>query len=111
KVVAHSLRIRPKNPTGLSTAAGTSRPQAASRAVGSVPAMFFLFRVAFWLSIVLVLLPSGDYRPKDQTPQIGAVDAVNAATAAVSDLSGFCGRQPDACEVGGKAAVAFGQRA
>jgi hypothetical protein len=73
--------------------------------------MFFLLRVAFWLSIVLVLLPSGDYRPKDQAPKIGAADAVNAATAAVSDLGGFCGRQPDACEVGGQAAVAFGQRA
>jgi hypothetical protein len=73
--------------------------------------MFFLLRVAFWLSIVLVLLPSGDYRPKDQAPQIGAADAVNAATAAVSDLSGFCGRQPDACEIGGKAVIAFGQRA
>jgi len=73
--------------------------------------MFFLLRVAFWLSIVLVLLPSGDYRPKDQVPQIGAADAVNAATAAVSDLGGFCSRQPGACEVGGQAAVAFGQRA
>ncbi len=73
--------------------------------------MFFLLRVAFWLSIVLVLLPSGDYRPKDQAPQIGAADAVNAASAAVSDLSGFCGRQPDACQVGGQAAIAFGQRA
>jgi hypothetical protein len=73
--------------------------------------MFFLLRVAFWLSIVLVLLPSGDYRPKGQEPKIGAADAVNAATAAVSDLSGFCDRQPDACEVGGQAAIAFGQRA
>lgn len=72
--------------------------------------MFFLFRVAFWLSIVLVLLPSGDYQPKNQ-PRIGAADAVNAASAAVSDLSGFCGRQPDACEVGGQAMIAFGQRA
>ncbi len=72
--------------------------------------MFFLLRVTFWLSIVLVLLPSGDYQPKDQT-RIGAADAVNAATAAMSDLGGFCSRQPGACEVGGQAAVAFGQRA
>lgn len=72
--------------------------------------MFFLLRVAFWLSIVLVFLPSGDYRPKDQA-QIGAAEAVNAASAAVSDLSGFCGRQPDACQVGGQAVIAFGQRA
>ncbi|MGD9925201.1 MAG: DUF5330 domain-containing protein [Pseudorhodoplanes sp.] len=73
--------------------------------------MFFLLRVAFWLSIVLVLLPSGDYQPKGEAPRIGAADAVNAATAAVSDLSGFCNRQPDACDVGGQAAIAFGQRA
>src|SRR5688572_13762954 len=73
--------------------------------------MFFLLRVAFWLSIVLVLLPSGDYRAKGQEPRIGPAEAVSAATAAVSDLSGFCGRQPEACEVGGQAAIAFGQRA
>jgi len=73
--------------------------------------MVFLLRVAFWLSIVLVLLPSGDYQPKEQAPRIGPADAVSAATAAVSDLSGFCDRQPDACAVGGQAAVAFGQRA
>jgi hypothetical protein len=73
--------------------------------------MFFLLRVAFWLSIVLVLLPSGDYQPKGQAPRIGAADAVGAATAAVSDLGNFCDRQPEACEVGGQAAIAFGQRA
>lgn len=72
--------------------------------------MFFLLRAAFWLSIVLVLLPSGDYQPKEPA-RIGAADAVSAASAAVSDLSGFCGRQPGACEVGGQAAIAFGQRA
>lgn len=73
--------------------------------------MFFLLRVAFWLSIVLVLLPSADYRSKTSAPTIGAADAVSAATAAVSDMTAFCERQPEACEVGGQAAVAFGQRA
>jgi hypothetical protein len=73
--------------------------------------MFFLLRVAFWLSIVLILLPSGDYQPKNSAPTIGAADAVIAASAAVSDMSGFCARQPEACEVGGQAAVALGQRA
>ena len=71
--------------------------------------MFFLLRVAFWLSIVLVLMPSG--APQPNAPKIDAGDAVSAAFAAVSDMGGFCERQPDACEVGGKAAVAFGQRA
>lgn len=71
--------------------------------------MFFLLRVAFWLSIVLVLMPSG--APQPNAPKIDAGDAVSAAFAAVSDMGGFCDRQPEACEVGGKAAVAFGQRA
>lgn len=71
--------------------------------------MFFLLRVAFWLSIVLVLMPSG--APQPNAPKIDAGEAVSAAFAAVSDMSGFCERQPEACDVGGKAAVAFGQRA
>lgn len=71
--------------------------------------MFFLLRVAFWLSIVLVLMPSET--PQSSGPKIDAGDAVSAAFAAVSDMGGFCERQPDACDVGGKAALAFGQRA
>ena len=70
--------------------------------------MFFLLRVAFWLTIVLVLLPSG----KTQSgAQIKATEAVAAAGAAVSDVSNFCDRQPEACEVGAQAAAAIGQRA
>ena len=44
-------------------------------------------------------------------PQIGASEAVSAATAAASDIGQFCKRQPAACEVGGQAATAIGQRA
>ena len=36
---------------------------------------------------------------------------MSAATAAVSDMGQFCKRQPAACEVGGQAATAIGQRA
>ena len=73
--------------------------------------MFFLLRMAFWLGLVLVLLPR-DHAPETTPgPQIGASDAVSAATAAVSDMSQFCKRQPAACEVGGQAATAIGQRA
>ena len=74
--------------------------------------MFFLLRLAFWLGLVLVLLP------RDQTddaakspPQIGAADAMSAAGAAVHDMAQFCTRQPSVCEVGGQAATAIGQRA
>jgi hypothetical protein len=73
--------------------------------------MFFLLRLAFWLGLVLVLLPRDKTPGSEKLPQIGASEAVSAATAAVSDMSQFCKRQPAACEVGGEAAVALGQRA
>src|ERR1700754_1499854 len=73
--------------------------------------MFFLLRMAFWLGLVLVLLPRDKTPEADKLPQIGASDAVQAATAAVSDMSQFCKRQPTACEVGGQAATVIGQRA
>ena len=73
--------------------------------------MFFLLRMAFWLGLVLVLLPREETPESEKLPQIGASEAVSAATAAVSDMSQFCKRQPGACEVGGQAATAIGQRA
>jgi Family of unknown function (DUF5330) len=73
--------------------------------------MFFLLRLAFWVGLVLVLLPRDKTPDSDKAPQIGASEAVSAATAAVSDMGQFCKRQPGACEVGGQAATVIGQRA
>ena len=73
--------------------------------------MFFLLRLAFWVGLVLVLLPRDKTAESDKTPQLKASEAVSAATAAVSDVGQFCKRQPAACEVGGQAATMIGQRA
>lgn len=73
--------------------------------------MFFLLRMAFWLGLVLVLLPTDKTPDSDKGPQIGASDAISAATAAMSDMSQFCNRQPAACVVGGQAATVIGERA
>jgi hypothetical protein len=73
--------------------------------------MFFLLRLTFWLGLVLVLLPREKTPESEKLPQIGASEAVQAATAAVSDMSQFCKRQPAACEVGGQAATVIGVRA
>ncbi|MDB5600215.1 MAG: hypothetical protein JWN71_2259 [Xanthobacteraceae bacterium] len=73
--------------------------------------MFFLLRVGFWLSIVIMLLPTGETRKAPPSAQLSTTEAVSAAGAAVSDLRQFCSRQPDACAVGGQAAVAFGYKA
>jgi Family of unknown function (DUF5330) len=71
--------------------------------------MFFLLRLAFWLTIVLALLPTGGTQPTARGPQVG--EAFSAAGAAVSDVRHFCERQPGACEVGSQVAVMIGQRA
>ena len=73
--------------------------------------MFFLLRMAFWLGLVLVLLPRNKTPESEKLPQISISDAVQAATAAVSDMSQFCKRQPQACEVGGDAATVISVRA
>jgi hypothetical protein len=72
--------------------------------------MFFLLRMAFWLGVVCVLLSSGGKSTSPEA-QIDAAQAVTLASAAVSDVRGFCERQPDACEAGGKVAVAIGHKA
>src|SRR3984957_19792805 len=73
--------------------------------------MFFLLRMAFWLGLVLVRWQRDKTPESEKLPQVGASEAVSAATAAVSDMSQFCKRQPAACEVGGQAATVIGQRA
>jgi Family of unknown function (DUF5330) len=75
--------------------------------------MFFLIRAAFWLSVVLVLLPTGSSKPTAlaQRSEIGALEAVSAASATMSDMGQFCTRQPEACAIGSQAATVLGQRA
>ena len=71
--------------------------------------MFFLLRSAFWLSIVIMLLPTPD---SVKTPEgVGAGQAISAASATMSDMKQFCVRQPDACEVGSQALTQFGHKA
>jgi len=74
--------------------------------------MFFLLRVAFWLSLVVILLPS-DPASRNQSAhkQVSTVEAIGAAHAAVEDARGFCTRNRDACEIGSQAFHTFGQKA
>ncbi|WP_127089925.1 DUF5330 domain-containing protein [Aquabacter cavernae] len=71
--------------------------------------MFFLLRLAFWLGIVLLLLPLST--SEDGTRQIGAWQALSAAQSAIADASGFCERQPQACAVGGQLLSHLGDKA
>jgi Family of unknown function (DUF5330) len=67
--------------------------------------------MAFWLGVVLVVLPSGSAQHAAQTSDVGTSGAISAASATVQDMRGFCTRQPDACTVGSQVAVSLGYRA
>ena len=76
--------------------------------------MMFLLRTAFWMGLVLALLPT--FGAKQATapvpaPGFGATEAVSAASATFADMIQFCNRQPDACAAGAQFASVFGQRA
>jgi hypothetical protein len=74
--------------------------------------LFFMLRVAFWLSIVVILLPSDPARKLDNGhAQISPIEALGAAQAAVQDATGFCDRKPAACQIGSQALETFGQKA
>ncbi|GAB4514677.1 MAG: hypothetical protein Tsb0019_12840 [Roseibium sp.] len=73
--------------------------------------MFFLLRTAFWLTLVLVLIPLGSDQEGTPAEKVDPVSAFLAAQATVSDIGGFCERNPQACETGGNALTAIGSRA
>lgn len=81
------------------------------QAAGDLGLMFFLLRLAFWLGLVLVLLPSGGGRQGTPNNDVRASDAISAASATVHDLRSFCAREPNACSVGSEIATTMGYRA
>ncbi len=71
--------------------------------------MFFLLRAAFWLSLLIMLLPA-DGETGDKAPRVTAFETISAAGATVSDISQFCKRNPDVCVTGGSAFQVFGDK-
>ncbi|MBA4784079.1 MAG: DUF5330 domain-containing protein [Rhizobiales bacterium] len=73
--------------------------------------MFFI-RTTFWLSIVVWLVPVGkDKLDATVTHSVSSSSAIELATGALSDLAGFCGRNPDVCEEGHAVFEAFAAKA
>ncbi len=73
--------------------------------------MWFLVRLTFWLTLVIVLLPAAPSQQATCVSEVGSSDALSAAAAAVSDIRQFCERQPSACATGSRAIVQFEQKA
>ena len=69
----------------------------------------FLLRSAFWLTLVILLIPADPQ--SGEAPRVSLVNAFMAARATVADLSGFCGRNPDVCVTGGAALGIFAEKA
>lgn len=62
--------------------------------------MFFLMRMAFWFSLVLLALPLGVGSDDAGHESVGPLQALFAAREAVGDIAGICERKPDVCETG-----------
>ncbi len=62
----------------------------------------FLIRTAFWLTLVILLLPTGEGQQRD---------VYGSAEATVKDLSAFCTRNPHVCETSKDALDVFSQKA
>ncbi len=74
----------------------------------------FLIRTLFWLGLVIALIPVDDKEAAARAEEAVPVDAGAAIVAAqqtVSDLGGFCGRNPTACDVGGRIATTMALKA
>ncbi len=75
--------------------------------------MFFLLRVAFWLSLVILLIPADPQiaAERKQGRDVSTFEAIDAAQSTFQDVKGFCGRNPTACDVGRVAIDTFAAKA
>jgi Family of unknown function (DUF5330) len=69
----------------------------------------FLIRAAFWLTIVVLLIP-GDSESQAPAPRVSILQALSAAELAVHDISRICEREPVACQTGSNALGVLGQK-
>ncbi len=76
--------------------------------------MGFLIKCAIFLSVVIFLIPVDDVAGtgRSDTPTIvNTSQAYEAARETVSDLGGFCARNPSACEIGGQIGTTLAYKA
>lgn len=74
--------------------------------------MFFLLRTAFWLSLVILLIPADDDGNQEVSePEISTFQAIGAAQQTYVDMTRFCERNPVACETGASAVEIFAAKA
>ena len=71
----------------------------------------FILRMAFWLAVVIMLIPSDDVpsanAPVADEPKLSVDGAIGAAAATVSDMASFCERNQEVCKTGARAFDVF----
>nr|WP_321982410.1 DUF5330 domain-containing protein [uncultured Cohaesibacter sp.] len=72
--------------------------------------MSFLIRAAFWLSLVILILPADRENTSDNA-SLSTSEALVAAQATVRDFTSFCSRQPEVCAAGEVAIENFSAKA
>nr|WP_321457708.1 DUF5330 domain-containing protein [uncultured Cohaesibacter sp.] len=72
--------------------------------------MSFLIRAAFWLSLVILILPA-DQETTADSAKLSTTEALIAAQATLKDFTSFCSRQPDVCAAGEVALDNFSAKA
>lgn len=70
----------------------------------------FLIRTAFWLSVVIMLIPA-DPQSDTPAPRVSMFEALSSARSAAADFSGFCDRNPDVCTTSAAAFRVFAEKA
>ncbi|MBN9074339.1 MAG: DUF5330 domain-containing protein [Rhizobiales bacterium] len=73
--------------------------------------MGFLIRSTFWFSLVLLALPLDAPQTAEGGKPVGPVEALIAASEAVTDIAGLCERKPDVCVTGRQAISTISVRA
>lgn len=76
----------------------------------------FLIRMAFWLCVLILLLPAEGPASNPQTStetgaRLNAVRVIDAARTTVSDFAGICERSPQVCDTGEAALDTFMRKA
>lgn len=71
----------------------------------------FLIRAAFWLSLVIAFIPVNPADLGENQRAVSAGETIGAMQMAISDMRGFCERNPQSCDTGRELFSQFGAKA
>ncbi|MCB1430714.1 MAG: DUF5330 domain-containing protein [Nitratireductor sp.] len=70
-----------------------------------------MFRTIFWLGLVIAFIPVNPADLKEGQRPVSPFETLGAMRSVISDMTGFCERNPSTCETGSEIASQFGAKA